>query len=362
MAVSSKALPPGSTIGILGGGQLGRMFALAAARLGYKTHVYCPEVGCPTSQVTDQATFKDYNDDKALAVFADSVDVVTYEFENIPDAAVELLNAKRPVRPNAEVLHTSQDRMFEKQLFLDLGLKTAPFANINVLSDLEQAVEQIGLPAILKTRRFGYDGKGQVKITQSDQVPQAFDDMAGAAAIREGFVSFDTEISVLVAQSPAGEQSLFPVAENVHRNHILDVTTVPASASVMVVDQALDAAKKIASALKLEGLLAVEMFVTADDQVIINEIAPRPHNSGHWSMDGCQTDQFEQAVRAVCNLPLGDTSIITPTKMKNLIGDEVDDWATYLAEPNAKLHLYGKTESRPGRKMGHVNYLLPKKG
>ncbi len=358
---SSKRFAPGSTIGILGGGQLGRMFALAASRLGYKTHVYCPEAGCPTSQVTDQATIEAYDNQTALASFAEAVDVVTYEFENIPDATVELLNAKSPVRPNAEVLHTSQDRLFEKKLFLDLGLETAPFADIATLDDLKSAVSDIGLPAILKTRRFGYDGKGQVKITDESQIEQAFADMAGAPVILEGFVSFESEISVLIAQSPAGEQSLFPIAENVHKNHILDTSTVPTSASQKVVDRALDAAKKIAAALKLEGLLAVEMFVTNDDRVIINEIAPRPHNSGHWSMDGCQTDQFEQAVRAVCNLPLGDTSIITPTKMKNLIGDEADDWAAYLAEPNAKLHLYGKAESRPGRKMGHVNYLLPKR-
>ena len=358
---SNHRLEPGSTIGILGGGQLGRMFALAAARLGYKTHVYCPEIGCPTSQVTDQATFKDYDDEKALAVFADAVDVITYEFENIPDATVELLTAKRPVRPNAEVLHTSQDRLFEKQMCLNLGLETAPFADITSEEDLIEAVADIGLPAILKTRRFGYDGKGQVKIAKTEEIKKAYKDMAGSPAILEGFISFTSEISVLVAQSPAGEQSLFPVAENVHRNHILDVTTVPATVSKTVVDQALNAAQKIANELKLEGLLAVEMFVTSDESVIVNEIAPRPHNSGHWSMDGCQTDQFEQAVRAVCNLPLGNTSIIRPTKMKNLIGDETDEWAQYLSEPNAKLHLYGKAESRPGRKMGHVNFLLSAK-
>ena len=358
---SNHRLEPGSTIGILGGGQLGRMFALAAARLGYKTHVYCPEIGCPTSQVTDQATFKDYDDEKALAVFADAVDVITYEFENIPDATVELLTAKRPVRPSAEVLHTSQDRLFEKQMCLNLGLETAPFADITSEEDLIEAVADIGLPAILKTRRFGYDGKGQVKIAKTEEIKQAYKDMAGSPAILEGFITFTSEISVLVAQSPAGEQSLFPVAENVHRNHILDVTTVPATVSKTVVDQALNAAQKIANELKLEGLLAVEMFVTSDESVIVNEIAPRPHNSGHWSMDGCQTDQFEQAVRAVCNLPLGNTSIIRPTKMKNLIGDETDEWAQYLSEPNAKLHLYGKAESRPGRKMGHVNFLLSAK-
>lgn len=357
----SAPLAPGSTIGIIGGGQLGRMAALAAARLGYRVHVFCPEADSPTEQVAAAATVAEYTDLTALEAFARAVDVVTFEFENIPAESVRVLSERVPVRPSWRVLETAQDRVVEKSFFNAIGIETAPWAAVNSLDDLRAAVARLGLPAVLKTTRFGYDGKGQVKIAADSELEAAWAALKGAPAILEGFVDFAGEISVIVARGPDGASATFDPAWNVHSNHILDTTTVPAPIPREMADRAMAAAHKVADALELVGLLAVEMFVTKDGRLLANEMAPRPHNSGHWTIDACVTDQFEQFVRAVCGLPLGSPERHSDAIMKNLIGDDVNDWPAILTDPVAKLHLYGKSEARPGRKMGHVTHLSPRK-
>jgi 5-(carboxyamino)imidazole ribonucleotide synthase len=338
------------------------MTALAAARLGYRCHIFCPEPGCPASQVAATTTTAAYEDLDALAAFARSVDVVTFEFENIPAESVRVLSAHVPVRPSWKVLEIAQDRIAEKTFFNGLGIETAPWRAVGDLDSLVAAVAALGRPAVLKTTRFGYDGKGQVKIVEGTDLAEAWASLGGAPAVLEGFVDFEREVSVIVARGPDGQAACFDVVENRHKDHILDVTIAPAPVSKALAEQAEALGLATAAALELVGLLAVELFVTRDGHLLANEMAPRPHNSGHWTMDACLTDQFEQFVRAVCGLPLGNPERHSDAVMTNLIGDDAGRWLELLAEPGAHLHLYGKAEARPGRKMGHVNRLSPRRG
>jgi 5-(carboxyamino)imidazole ribonucleotide synthase len=357
-------LAPGTVIGILGGGQLGRMSALAAARLGYRCHIYCPEPEAPAAQVTNSATVAAYQDEEALARFAAAVDVVTFEFENIPFSTVETLSNLVPLRPKADVLRICQDRLLEKDFCNRLGVPTARFAKVASRDDLARAVHDIATPCVLKTARLGYDGKGQVLIEAGTDLEDAWSTMVGQGhsglGIVESFVDFALEISVIVARAADGTTQSYVPVENEHRNHILDRTIVPARIAPEVAERAHGLARGLAEGLDLIGLLAVEMFVTRESEVLVNELAPRPHNSGHWTIDACVTSQFEQFIRAVAGLPLGATTRHADAEMMNLLGDEIDRWPEILSDPAAKLHLYGKTEARPGRKMGHVTRLKPK--
>ncbi len=352
---------PGSTLGIVGGGQLGRMAALAAARLGLRVHIFCPESDSPAAQVSASVTVAGYDDLAALEAFARAADVVSFEFENIPSESVRALAEHVPVRPSWRVLEVAQDRILEKRFFNHLGLETAPWAEVHDKEDLKDAVRRIGVPSVLKTTRLGYDGKGQVKILPDTDLAQAWSALGTGSpvGILEGFIAFVGEISVIVARGSDGQMATFDPSWNVHRHHILDTSILPAPLPETVLDSARRAAETIAGALDLVGLLAVEMFVTQEGTLLINEMAPRPHNSGHWTMDACAIDQFEQFVRAVCGLPLGSAERHSDAVMTNLIGDDVDRWAEILAEPGACLHLYGKSEAREGRKMGHVTRLSP---
>lgn len=353
----TDTLSPGATIGILGGGQLGRMLSLAAARLGLKCHIYDPAPNPPAGHVADAVTTAGWEDKAALTNFAKSVDVVTYEFENVPTASLDLIESIVPIHPGRRALATSQDRLTEKTFLADLGLKTAPFAPVNSLDDLHAALADMQSPGILKTRRFGYDGKGQSRIMSPDQVGQAWTDMADAPSILEGFVEFTREISVIAARGVDGRVSCYDPGENVHENGILRTTTVPANISIRQKTDAVLLAGRILNALDYVGVLGVELFVTPTG-LIVNEIAPRVHNSGHWTQDACIIDQFEQHIRAVAGWPLGDGSRHSDAVMENLIGDEAGNWPD-LATSGAALHLYGKAEARPGRKMGHINRLSP---
>jgi len=353
---SSGPVPPGSCIGILGGGQLGRMTAIAAAEMGYRCLILEQQEGCPASHVAEHIVGS-YEDESILARFAEACDVVTLEFENVPVAALQYLEDRIRVRPGSQALKIAQDRILEKQALNDAGIGTAPWAEVTDAASLAAAIEKIGVPAVLKTARFGYDGKGQAMLKPDDDPLKAWEDLGGVRCILEGFVDFDCEISVITARSATGEVRAFPVVMNEHRNHILYKTHVPADLTSETAQAAEDIADKAIEALDLTGLLAVEMFACRDGSVLVNEVAPRPHNSGHWSIDACMTSQFQQLVRAVCGLPLGSTEILRPAEMTNLLGDEIDDWETFLAEPNAHLHLYGKAEAKPGRKMGHVTRL-----
>ncbi len=354
-------IAPGGTIGILGDGQLGRMMAIAAAEMGYFVHVFGPDEMSPAAQVSHRATIASYGDKGALEAFAKSVDVVTLEFENIPTDTLDYLARHVPVRPHAKLLEITQDRLLEKTFVNKLGISTATFANVQSIGDLVKAVSQIRTPAILKTRRLGYDGKGQVKITGASDLDAVWAEMKDAPSILEGFVNFRLEISVIVARGVTGEIAAYCPVENRHKNHILDVTLAPADIPPHLADRAVEIAGKIAAKLDLVGLIAVEMFVTKDDQILVNELAPRPHNSGHWTIEGCASSQFRQIIRAVCGLPLGDPARHSNAVMRNLIGDEIDGWEKLLANPANSLHLYGKREARPGRKMGHVTKLFPLK-
>jgi 5-(carboxyamino)imidazole ribonucleotide synthase len=355
-------LPPGSTIGILGGGQLARMLALAGARLGLKSHVFSPVPDDPAFDVCAAHTKADFLDEDALAAFAESVDVVTYEFENVPARTAEVLEAHRPVRPNPKVLALTQDRLVEKDFVRGLGIATADFADVTDVESLARAVARLGRPSILKTRRFGYDGKGQTQIREGVDLAQAFASLGGAPCILEGFVPFTKEVSVVAARGLDGEFRAWDVCENVHEHHILATTTAPAAISDATARAAIDMARSIAEAADYVGVIAVELFVVSDAQgerLVVNEIAPRVHNSGHWTLDGAVTSQFEQHMRAVAGMPLGSTrrhgrQVI----MRNLIGADADKWADILAQDGDCLHLYGKTESRPGRKMGHVTRIV----
>jgi len=360
--VDTRRLPPNATIGIFGGGQLGRMTAMAAARLGYKCHIYAPEGDIPASQVSAETTRAAYDDAGALEAFARRVDVVTLEFENIPVEAVRRVNEITPVHPGADVLEICQDRVLEKKFLDRAGVATAPWAEVSDRAALDRADAAIGRPAVLKSARFGYDGKGQAAVRAGDDLSAALQSTGATRCILEGLVDFVCEISVIVARGADGAVASWPAVENRHAHHILDTTIAPAQVSPAVAAKAEEIARHVAAQIGLVGVMGVEMFVTRDDGVLVNEMAPRPHNSGHWTIDACDTSQFEQLVRIVCGLPLGATTRHSDAVMKNLIGDEVDAWPQILAEPGARLHLYGKAETRPGRKMGHVTRLSPRTG
>ena len=355
-------LSPGATIGILGGGQLGRMLALAAARLGLRTHIYCPDPDSPAFEVASACTIQAYEDEAALRDFAASVEVITYEFENVPARTAEVLAEVRAVRPDAAALKASQDRLVEKQFMASLGIATAPFVAVDTAGAMPRAVAQLGRPSILKTRRFGYDGKGQTTIKDGSDLAAAFRSLGGGECILEGVVPFAKEVSVICARGLDGGFAAFDVCENAHRGGILHRTVAPAALAPETAAEAIAMAKTIADALDYVGVLAVEFFVVAAagrETLAVNEIAPRVHNSGHWTEAGAVTSQFEQHVRAICGWPLGATALLgTHVEMENLIGDEAEGWAALLARPDVCLHLYGKEEVRPGRKMGHWTRVL----
>ena len=352
-----EPLAPGATIGILGGGQLGRMLSMAAARLGFRCHIYEPAPAPPAAQVAAALTGAPYEDHDALRRFADGVDLVTYEFENIPAKALDILQERRPIRPGRRALAISQDRLEEKRFLAALGLATAPFAPVGSAEELEAALAETGTPAILKTRRFGYDGKGQARIDSPATARKALAGIGNAPAILEGMVPFEREISVIGARDPAGRIVCYDPGENRHEAGILRTTRVPARISAARADEAKRIAGRILEALDYVGVLGVELFVTAE-ALLVNEIAPRVHNSGHWTQDGCMVDQFEQHVRAIAGWPLGDGRRHADIEMRNLLGREVDEAPALARDPANALHLYGKAEARPGRKMGHVNRRL----
>ncbi len=352
---STQTYEPGSVIGILGGGQLGRMTALAAATLGYRCHIFTTENSSPASQVSEKTTVGSYLDNHALAEFANDVDIITYEFENIPLETVEYLSKNKPVRPAPSVLAISQHRALEKDFAIAQGIPVAPYQAVSKVQDLKRAATEIGFPAVLKSCRFGYDGKGQKRLDNEEQIEPFWSSLTTNDAILERHIPFTKEISVIVARGQNGEVRTYPAVENVHVNHILYTTTAPAQIPEETARNARNIAVTLAKSLNLIGLLAVEMFLMPDGSLLMNEVAPRPHNSGHWTQDGAKTSQFEQLIRAITGQALGPTKIIEPIVMQNLIGDDYKKWRFILAEPEAKLHLYGKSESRPGRKMGHVN-------
>ena len=357
------ALPPNATIGIVGGGQLGRMSALAAARLGYRCHILTDEADSPAAQVAAGATVGSYDDPDVLRAFAARVDVVTFEFENVSAAGLDLLAALKPVRPAPAVLRISQDRGLEKGFLNAAGIATAAWRLVDSVDDLRAATAALGLPAILKTTRLGYDGKGQLRLNPGCDLDAAFAALAPRPLILEGFVDFACEVSVVVARGLDGTVSAFDVVENRHRHHILDLTLAPARIAEETAAVARGIAKKIAQAIDLVGLLAVEMFIGAKGEVVVNEIAPRPHNSGHWTIDACPTSQFEMHIRAVAGLKLPAATRHSDAVMKNLVGpEETALWPEILATPGLIPHLYGKAEARPGRKMGHVTRLFPRGG
>ncbi len=356
-------LNPGDTIGILGGGQLGRMMALAAAKLGLKAHIYCPDLNSPAFDVTPYKTVADYEDEAALEAFAQSVNVVTYEFENIPALAVEFLKARLPVLPNDNVLKVSQDRLTEKNFFNSIGIKTAGFAPVDSQDDLHQAVENLGLPALLKTRRFGYDGKGQKFLKSPEDLTGAFEEIGNQPAILEAFVPFEREISVIAARNEQGQTVSYDIAENVHKDQILKTTTVPADIDANIAAQARKIGESVASELDYVGVLAVELFLlpeSFENRLVANEMAPRVHNSGHWTEAACVVSQFENHIRAVAGWPLGNTERHSDVVMTNLIGEDIDQRPQLLESSQVAYHSYGKAETRQGRKMGHFNTISPR--
>jgi len=358
VAGAARPVPPGGVLGVLGGGQLGRMTALAAARLGYRAHIYAPEADAPAAEVAWRTTQAAYDDAAALAAFAASVDAVTVEFENVPEVALATIAATAPTRPNAAALATAQDRLVEKRFLQSVGFGTAPFMAVDGPDDIRAALADLGGPVVVKTRRFGYDGKGQARVETASEAEAVWAALGEAPSIAEGFVDFEREISVIAARDVAGRVACYPAVENRHENHILRRSLAPAPALGALAGEAERLAAAAVAALDMVGLLAVEMFVTAAGGLLANEMAPRPHNSGHWTMDFAETSQFEQLVRAAMGLPLGDPSPTAPAEMWNLLGDEADDWPRLLATPGVRLHLYGKREARPGRKMGHWNRAL----
>jgi 5-(carboxyamino)imidazole ribonucleotide synthase len=350
-------LKPGDTVGILGGGQLGRMLVLAAARLGLKSHVFSPDPDSPAFDVVQKATCAEYADVEALEMFASEVDVITYEFENIPAATALILQARRPVLPDTTVLETTQDRLAEKNFVTGLGIGTAAYADVSSAEELRAAVAKIGLPAVLKTRRFGYDGKGQAMIREGDDLDAVWDALGTRSAILEAFVPFEREVSVIAARSANGEVTCYDVTENEHRHHILKFSHAPAAIPDSLAAQARGIAEKIASALNYVGVLAIELFVVPGKDgptLLVNETAPRVHNSGHWTLDGASVSQFEQHIRAIAGWPLAHPVRHGKVTMTNLIGDDVLDYDKWLTQPGATVHIYGKGTPRPGRKMGHV--------
>jgi 5-(carboxyamino)imidazole ribonucleotide synthase len=351
-------LSPGATIGILGAGQLGRMLAVAALKLGLRTHIFAPEAAAPAYDAAAARTVAAFDDEAALARFADAVDVATFEFENVPTATVDFLAGRVPVRPGVRALAQTQDRLIEKTFLRDLGLKTAPFVKVEDAGALVRAVAELGRPAILKTRRFGYDGKGQSLIREGSNVAAVHRTLGQAPMILEGFVAFEREVSVVAARSLEGEIVAYDLCENEHERHILARTRAPARVSQETAAEAKRIAGVVLEALDYVGVLAVELFVICDRQgregLVVNEIAPRVHNSGHWTIEGAETSQFEQHIRAIAGWPLGVPTRRGRAEMHNLIGEDAEDWRDILAEPNLSLHLYGKLEIRPDRKMGHV--------
>ena len=353
---------PGSTIGVLGGGQLGRMFGIAARRMGYRVHTYESTPDSPAGQISDREFTGSYTDEAALQEFVRSVDVITFEFENIPSAVIERLAQEKPVHPRSEVLHICQNREREKQFLAAHGYPHVPFRIASSEQEIRDGLAALGTPAVLKTADFGYDGKGQQKIENSEQID--ISGLAGRKGILEKWVDFDCELSVVCARGTDGQLSTFPPAENIHHRHILDYSIAPARLPEALQREATDIAKSLAKDLDVVGLLAVEFFLTTSGRLLVNELAPRPHNSGHYTFDACITSQFEQQLRAVCGLPLGLPDLLVPACMVNLLGDlwvngRQPDCSSILRRPNAKLHLYGKTEGRSGRKMGHYCVLGP---
>jgi 5-(carboxyamino)imidazole ribonucleotide synthase len=361
--MSTEPLAPGAVIGIIGGGQLGRMLAMAAARLGFGTIVLEPDSNAPAAQVANTQIVADYDDPAALQQLADLCDVVTYEFENVPVKAVQWLEARVAVRPGSKALEVAQDRLLEKAMARELGAETALFAAISERGDLDKAIDITGLPAVLKTTRLGYDGKGQAKLLRPEDADTAFEAMLGQIAILESFVHFECEVSVVAARGLSGEVRAYDVAENVHRNHILHTSTVPSGLGPEVQSEALEIAAAIARHLDYVGVFAVEFFAVREGdrhRLLVNEIAPRVHNSGHWTEAACAISQFEQHIRAITGLPLGDPRRHSDCVMENLIGADIGRTAELAGEPDAVLHLYGKAEARPGRKMGHVTRISPR--
>jgi 5-(carboxyamino)imidazole ribonucleotide synthase len=361
MKLPEGGLPPNATIGIIGGGQLGRMSALAAARLGYRCHILTPEADSPASQVSHATTIAAYDDQAALRDFAQAVDVVTFEFENVSAAGLDLLAATRPVYPSPAILRVSQDRVTEKCFINGAGAPTTPWVQVNTRQDLEAAVRELGLPSVLKTTRLGYDGRGQAVLRAPSDLDAAWERLSPRPLILEAFVDFACELGVVVARGAQTHTVAFDAVENRHRNHILDITLAPARIAPDLAEEARQIACRIAGALHLVGLLAVEMFVDQNGRILVNELAPRPHNCGHWTIDACPASQFELHIRAVAGLPLPQATRHADAVMKNLIGpDDTAKWRAILAAPGLIPHLYGKAEARPGRKMGHVTRLFPK--
>jgi 5-(carboxyamino)imidazole ribonucleotide synthase len=355
------SIGPGSTVGILGGGQLGRMFGIAARRLGYRVHAFEPHPDSPAGQISDVEVNAPYTDSAALERFAQQVDVISFEFENIPLSAIREVARIRPLRPRGEVLHICQNREREKAFLRKYGFPHASFAVVDSPESLRAALETIGTPSVLKTADFGYDGKGQLKLEGDVDVERTWERFHSARGVLEKWIPFEAELSVIVARDLRGRMVAFPPSENLHRRHILDISIVPARFPSAIGEAAVRLACDVTASLEVVGLLAVEFFLTRDGQLLVNELAPRPHNSGHYTFDACITSQFEQQLRAVCGLPLGSTDLLSPVVMWNLLGHlwkkGEPDWEVILSECRAKLHLYGKAEARPGRKMGHVSVL-----
>lgn len=356
-----KPLLPGSKIGVLGSGQLGRMLALAARRMDYRIHVFSPEKDSPAGQVADKETAANYDDLDAVRRFAESVDVVTYEFENVPAKTAETCAEIVPVHPGVQALHVAQNRLREKEFFVKNGLPVTPFTAVNSLETLEAGLGHTGYPAVIKTAESGYDGKGQFKITFQNEIESAWEAAGHRNAILEGFVPYERELSVVAARSIDGHFAHYGVMENHHHQHILDVSIAPAPVKAEIAEQAVAMARRLLEALDVVGVICVEFFLSGDGRLLVNEFAPRPHNSGHLTIDASVTSQFEQQLRAVCGLPLGDTSYLCPAAMVNLLGDlwlkGEPDWEALAGFPAVKLHLYGKRQPRPGRKMGHLTAL-----
>ena len=361
MTAPTAVIPPGSVVGVLGSGQLGRMFAIAARRMGYRVHTLSPDYDTPTGQVADKEVQSAYDDLDAVRAFARGVDVVTFEFENVSAAATEAAAEHAPVRPAGSVLHTTQNRLREKDFLARSGFPVTPFRPVRSLDDLTAALADLGVPAVLKTAGWGYDGKGQVKIAAPDEAAAAWEAVGGEECVLESFVDFDREVSVVAARGLDGGFDHFGMIENRHSRHILDISIAPAAAPPGVEEEAVAITRGILEGLGVVGVLCVEMFLTRDGRLLVNELAPRPHNSGHLTFDACVTSQFEQQLRAICGLALGSTEVLRPAAMANLLGDlwqnGEPDWAAACRFPDVKLHLYGKAEPRPGRKMGHLTAL-----
>lgn len=356
-----KEILPGSTLGVLGSGQLGRMFAISARQMGYRVHTFSPDSDTPTGQIADRETVGHYGDCEAVEEFASTVDVVTFEFENVSARAIEAVEKHAPVHPSGEVLFIAQNRLREKQFLERNGFPLAPFRSVNSLQELEEAVQEIGFPCVLKTAGFGYDGKGQTKLERPEELANAWSLLGAQTGELEKWIDYEREISVVAARGQNGEFSHFGVVENRHRNHILDLTIAPADIPEKTAKEAVEMSRSLLETLEMVGVLCIEFFLLPDGELLINEMAPRPHNSGHFTIDANITSQFEQQLRAVCGLPLGSPQQIMPAAMANLLGDLWEEgepnWAAALGFGHAKLHLYGKSQPRPGRKVGHITAL-----